>query len=101
MKTETLKNVLGTVGKIVAVGTLLALHRTLRVECVTVPNNHYTVGYYDAVRAIMGTSMFASDKNACVEAMKRDADSGYYQAVIEIAESSMFGSDKIKAISIL
>lgn len=100
MKTETLNSVFRTAGKIVVIGTLLTLSRMTRVECVTT-DDYRTVGYYDAVRAIMGTSMFASDKRACVEIMKRDAGTDYYRAVIEIAESSMFGSDKIAAIKIL
>jgi hypothetical protein len=100
MKTETLKNVLGVVGKVAAIGTLLALSRATKVEYV-VNNDDRTVGYYDAVRSIMATSMFASDKRACVSVMRRDAGSDYYRAVIEIAQSSMFGSDKIAAIKML
>lgn len=101
MKTETINRVFGAVGKVLLIGTLLTLPRLSRIECVTKNDDQRTIGYYDAVRLIMGTSMLASDKHACIEAMKRDAGEDYYLAAIEIAESSMLGSDKIAAIKIL
>lgn len=101
MKTETINRVFSAVGKAMLIGTLFTLPRLTRVEYVVKNDSTRTVGYYDAVRAIMGTSMFASDKRSCIEAMKRESSADYYRTVIEIVESSMLGSDKIAAIKIL
>ena len=101
MKTETLNRVFGTVGKIVLVGSLLTLSRLAQAERAKSADDRRTVGYYDAVCAIMETSMLASDKRACIAAMKREAGTDYYRAVIEIAKSSMLGSDKVATIKTL
>ena len=100
MKNETFKRVLGTIGKIAVAGVFLSLPRVTKVTYIR-EDSCSTVGYYDAVRAIMNTSMFASDKRACVAAMKRDAESDYYRAVIEIAQCEMFASDKLATIKTL
>jgi hypothetical protein len=100
MNNETVKRVFGTIGKIALVGAFLSLPRVTKVTYVS-ENSCRTVGYYDAVRAIMNTGMFASDKRACVAAMKRDAGSDYYRAVIEIVQGEMFASDKLATIKTL
>ena len=59
------------------------------------------IGYDDAFKAIMDSSMFASDKRKAVSILKNDVDQSYYKAVIETVESSMFASDKIQTIEII
>lgn len=100
MKNETFKRVLGTICKIAVAGAFLSLPRVTKVTYIR-EDSCSTVGYYDAVRAIMNTSMFASDKRACVAAMKRDGESDYYRAVIEIVQGEMFASDKLATIKTL
>lgn len=101
MKTETVNRVFGTVGKLVLVGSLLTLSCLAQEEYAKNTDDRRTVGYHDAVRAIMGSNMFASDKRECIALIKRDDSADYYRAVIEIAQSSMFGSDKVATIKIL
>ena len=63
--------------------------------------NLKSIGYDDAFKAIMDSSMFASDKRRAVSLLKNGADQGYYKAVIDTVESSLFASDKIQTIEIL
>ena len=76
----------------------------IAVSCLTsrtVHSNETVSGYYDAVRAIMNSSMFADDKRAAVEAMKQTGSTEYYKTVINIVNTSMFADDKIKMIKSL
>ena len=57
------------------------------------------VKYGDAVDVIMSSSMYSSDKNKALLALKKDKDSDYYRAVIRVVKSNMFSSDKIKTIT--
>ena len=56
------------------------------------------VGYDDAVKVIMSSSMLGSDKARIMQVLKRDEDSEFYKAVIETVRSSMLGSTKIQII---
>jgi hypothetical protein len=74
------------------------------VSCLTsraLHSNETVSGYYDAVRAIMNSSMFADDKRAAVEAMKQNGSTEYYKTVINIVNTSMFADDKIEMIKSL
>lgn len=101
MKTETFKKVIGTVFKVAAVVSLLSTTRIVTVKHTTSDDDKYSTGYYNAVRTIMASDMFDSSKQACITAMKRNADHAYYQAVIEIVKSDMFDSNKISTIKTL
>ena len=57
-----------------------------------------TASYSDAVRVIVESSMFDSNKKRAIELLKTDGDAGYYNAVISTVNSRMFDSSKIEAI---
>jgi hypothetical protein len=101
MANESVKQFAKNLCGIVVFGTLMMLPRVLHVEYVSGEHEHERVGYYDAVRAIMETGMFASDKREMVAAMKQKASEDYYKAVISIANTDMFASDKIEMIKSL
>lgn len=64
-------------------------------------NKTYYVGaadYSDAVKVIVESSMFDSNKKRAIELLKRDGDAGYYNAVISTVNSNMFDSNKLEAI---
>ena len=92
MANEGVKHFAKELCSIAVFGSLLILPRVLHVEYVTEDNKHERVGYYDAVRAIMETGMFASDKREMVSAMKHNASEDYYKAVISIAKTGMFAN---------
>lgn len=56
------------------------------------------IGYDDAIRAIMNSSMFGSDKQKRVELVKFGQNPEYYNAIISIMHASLFGSERIKSI---
>lgn len=56
------------------------------------------VGYDDAVRAIMNSGMWSSDKSKAVTLLREDCSSEFYKAVIDIVRSSMWSEDKFKTI---
>ena len=62
------------------------------------PKANCCYGYSDAVKAIMCSNMFDSNKEKAVELLKKDADAEYYKSVANILESDMFDSHKIRAI---
>lgn len=100
MKTDVVKTVFVTVGRVAAAGLLLILPRIAKANIV-VESNDYADGYYDAVKVIMASDMFDSSKRECVSAMKKNVSPAYYQTVIEIIESDMFDSTKIDTIKSL
>lgn len=55
-------------------------------------------GYDDAVRAIMNSGMWSTDKSKAVTLLKEDKSSEFYKAVIDIVRSSMWSEDKLKTI---
>lgn len=58
----------------------------------------YPVGYNDAVKAVLDSSMFSSDMTAAITAIKTGCDTEQYKAVIHIVNGSAFSSDKVKMI---
>lgn len=72
-----------------------------RPETSRITNYARIATYGEAIRVIMDSSMFGSDKTRAVELLKSDGDSEYYAAVIAVINSSMFASDKIKSIETL
>lgn len=98
MKNETVKQVAGVIGKIAAFGVLLMIPRVVRVECELEEDEHVADGYYDAVRAIMDTNMFTSDKCEMISVIKTNGSKEYYKTVINIVNANMFSSDKIEMI---
>jgi len=75
---------------------ILNAYRATTTRRYEVPN--YWVTYSDAVRAIMDSDMFSSQKIEAVELLKRDSTSDYYKAVICVVNSDMFTSQKIETI---
>lgn len=101
MTKENIKTVVTGLCKVAVFGTVVVLSCLAHDENAPVEHKQNGVNYYDAVRAIMGTGMFASDKHAMVATMKHNASEGYYKAVIDIAKSGMFASDKIEMVKTL
>lgn len=56
------------------------------------------VGYDDAVKAILDSSMVSCCKQEAISLVKMDASSEYYKAVINTVQSSMVASYKIGVI---
>ena len=98
MANENIRHFAKSLCSIAVFGALMVLPRVLHVEYVTGEREHEGVGYYDAVRAIMETGMFASDKREMISVMKHNASEDYYKAVISIVRTGMFASDKIEMI---
>lgn len=61
----------------------------------------HEIGYYDAVKTIMDSSMFSSSKKEMIGLLKRDETSEYYKTVISIVESGSFSSEKVDMIKLL
>lgn len=101
MLNENVKQFAKSLCGIAVFGALMIAPRVLHVEYVTGEDERKGVGYYDAVRAIMETGMFASDKREMVSVMKQNASEDYYKAVISIAKTGMFASDKIEMVKAL
>ena len=101
MANENVKQIVKSICGFAVFGALMMLPRGLHIEYVSGKHEHKGVGYYDAVRAIMETGMFASDKREMVSVMKHNASEEYYKAVISIAKTGMFASDKIEMIRAL
>lgn len=101
MMNENVKQFAKNLCSFAVFGALMLAPRVLHVEYVSGEQEHEGVGYYDAVRAIMETGMFASDKREMVSVMKQNASEDYYKAVISIAKTGMFASDKIEMVKAL
>ena len=56
------------------------------------------VGYDDAVKAVVSSSMYSHDKTEVLEVLKQNADSEYYNAVISIVGSNMYSHEKASTI---
>ena len=56
-------------------------------------------GYHEAVKAILDSDMWESDKAKTINVIKRDGDKEYYKTIIEVANSDMWESDKFDVIS--
>lgn len=56
------------------------------------------VGYDDAVKVIMNSSMLASYKTEAITVLKHDGSPDYYRAVISTVNSDMMSSYKVDAI---
>lgn len=78
--------------EVVIVKTLLSDNKT------TVVRYYGEVKYDDAIKAIMESGMFSSDKTKAIETLKMDGTSELYSGVINIVNSNMFSSDKLKSI---
>lgn len=101
MANENFKNFAKAVCNVAVCVTLLTLPRVLSIKVVGGERKPETVTYYDAVRAIATSSMFASDKRVAMEVLKRDGSTEYYKSVISIVQTHMFASDKIAMIKTL
>lgn len=94
-----------TIGKIAKAGCTFAARSLVLVLSYTsakdiIETIRYSgkVGYNDAVSAIMSSSMFSSNKNEAVSALKKDGDSELYKAVIHVVRSNMLSSNKVETI---
>lgn len=86
------------VGEIVLFGALVGAYYKFG-DYVINGNDTSIARYNDAVKAIMNSNMFSSDKKAAVEALKRNETMDFYKAIISIAnDSKMFSGDKASMI---
>lgn len=53
-----------------------------------------SVTYNDAVKAVMSSSLWSSDKPRVLEAIKPNFKPVVYEAIVEVVKSSMWNSDK-------
>lgn len=99
ISSEQVKEVAKIVCKVgsVVYGIMVMVPR-LRVITDITEDVQANSGYYDAVRAIMDTGMFASDKQEAISVLKRNGSPQYYTAAISIINSGVFASDKIEMI---
>ena len=97
------KDMVMSTGKSVGVGVLYGLmflaSKVAVSDVVDMVRYKGNVKYSDAVDVIMNSSMYSSDKNRALVALRRDEDAEYYRAVIRVVNSNMFSSDKIKTIA--
>lgn len=56
------------------------------------------VGYDDAVKAILGSNMYSTNKQDAISVLKMGESSEYYKAVIMTARSSMYSYDRYETI---
>lgn len=56
------------------------------------------VGYDDAVKAILDSKLYSSDKQEAISMLKMDESTEYYKAVITVVRSTMYSSDKLEVI---
>lgn len=87
--------------KVVGYGLATVASYVSMKDIADVKNYFGKVNYSDAVRAIMNSSMYSSDKNRMIEVLRRDGNTEYYRTVISVVNSTMFSSDKIKTITTL
>lgn len=86
------------VSKVAAYGLVMFGPSIVDTYCAKQRNSE-TVGYDDAVKAILNSSMWRSDKPEAVTCLKRCAGSNYYKAIIVIANSpDIYASDKVVLI---
>lgn len=91
-------DVIGQACEFVLYGAALAASFKLS-EYIVRQDESLTVGYKEAVGAIMDSNMFSHYKTEAVEMLKRYESSEYYGAIIRIVkDSSMFSHDKVKMI---
>jgi len=96
---ECIKNGMGQYGKPVLYG-LAALASYVASEYIKqYCENATPVGYDGAVRTIMNSSMFSSDKTRAIAAMKPNCDAEVYKAVVHIVNGNAYSSDKIAMIA--
>lgn len=94
---EPVANVAKDICKIVGYGTAMMLPYAIK-EMILREVNNKPVGYSDAVKVIMNSSMLSSYKHEAMTALKPEGGNDYYKAVIYVVNSSMLGSDKVKMI---
>ena len=83
----------------VIVPVLVMALSTLSVgEVMDVIRYNGNVGYDDAVKAIMDSSIPSYDKSRIMQFLKRDENSEYYKAVIHTIKSSMPSYTKVEII---
>lgn len=82
------KGVLKVVGAITITGIALAKAYEER----------YHTNYNDAVRAIMNSSMWSTDKAKAISVLDSNAKPEFYLSIIRVVESSMWSSDKLNVI---
>ena len=96
--TETIGKITKNTCKILAYGFILALPYLTSKDMLDSMRYSGDVKYSDAVRAIMESNMFDSNKDKVMELLKKDQDSEYYKAVIQVVCSDMFDSRKVNVI---
>ena len=101
MANENIKDFAKAVCGVAVCVALLTFPRGLSIRFVEHKQKPEPVSYYDAVQAIAKSTMFASDKRAVMEVLKRDGSAEYYKSVISIVQTHMFASDKIAMIKTL
>ena len=83
-------------------GEIVGCCLLIAASYIKLKNDKEKSGSYDgAVEAIMGSSMFSSDKCEAVRSLKQGERDEYYKSVISVMQSSMFGSEKVRMIKYL
>lgn len=94
---ERIGNCVMTVCGLVVVGAIAAVNVATADDIIRY--DRASVGYGDAVSAILNSDMWSSDKHRAIAAMDKHANKEIYKAVIVIANNdSMLPSDKVRAI---
>jgi len=97
LNTETI----GKIAKVVCVvGFYSLLVPSFKVKVnISKKQGVQTAEYSDAVKAIVESDMWPSDKKDAVAILKRGENSDYYKAIIAVVnDSDMWASDKLETI---
>ena len=98
---EPVKDVVEVLCGVAVYGLVVAASNKMADRIIDAPDST-TVGYNDAVKAIMKSGMYSHDKTSAAVALKCNADSEFYKAVIHIAnDSGSYSHDKVDMIKAL
>ena len=96
---KSIGDFVGHVGEIALYGIAVVASYKIGDYVINNELGSETVGYEDAVKAIMASDMYSHDKRDAIEALNRHETADYYGAIVHIAkDSSMFSHDKVKMI---
>lgn len=89
------KKVFKNVGSI-AKGTFEILSTVIVAGLIVASKTEYKlpVTYNDAIKAVMSSSLWSSDKPKVLAAIKPNFSPTVYEAIVEVVNSSMWNSDK-------
>lgn len=103
---EVVKKALCTVGEYAKAGCAIAVPIVVATLCEKGANRAISkiqyggkVGYDDAVKAILDSSMYSDAKKKAVSLLKKDGDVEYYRAVAYITQTAMYSDAKVELIA--